>query len=126
MRGADGRDAAVAIEAAIGRLLIGGTYVAIGLVLAGVVGMLMTGVDPLQHGTPPAFELARIPADIVALRPEGFLWAGLVTVLALPIGRVIVSGVGFLAAHDRRLALVSLAVLLVVLASIGAALGLEG
>lgn len=120
------RDAALSIEAAIGRLLIGGTYVAIGLVLVGVAGMLLTGVDPLVHGTPPGFDLGRIPADVVALRPEGFLWAGLVTVLALPIGRVVVSGVGFLAAHDRRLALVSLAVLLVVLLSIVTALGLEG
>ena len=47
-------------------------------------------------------------------------------VLALPLGRVIVAGVGFLAARDVRLALVSLAVLLVVLGSIVAAIRLEG
>ena len=40
-----------------------------------------------------------------------------------PIGRVIVAGVGFLTAHDRRMALISLLVLLVVLASIVAAVG---
>jgi uncharacterized membrane protein len=118
-------DAAVAIEAAIARLLTIGTYVAIALVLVGVLGMLAAGVDPLSHATPPSFDLARLPGDLVALRPEGFLWAGLVTVLALPVGRVVVAGVGFLAANDRRLALVSLAVLLVVLASVVAALGLE-
>ena len=118
------RDAALAIESTIARLLVVGTYVAIAFVLVGVVGMLLTGVDPLAHGTPPGFDLARIPADILALRPEGFLWAGLVTVMALPLGRVTVAGIGFLRAGDRRLALVSLAVLLVVLGSILAALGL--
>ncbi len=120
------RDAALAIESIIARLLVVGTYVAIALVLVGVAGMLLTGVDPLAHGTPPAFDLGRIPTDILALRPEGFLWAGLVTVMALPLGRVTVAGIGFLRAGDRPLALVSLAVLLVVLGSVLAALGLEG
>jgi uncharacterized membrane protein len=117
---------AAAIEALIARLLVVGTYLAMGLVLLGVIGMLLTGVDPLHHGTPPPFDLAQIPADLVALRPEGFLWLGIGTVIALPIGRVIVAGVGFLATQDRRLALVSLGVLLVVTASIVAAIGLEG
>jgi uncharacterized membrane protein len=119
-------DAALAIESTIARLLVIGTYVAIALVLVGVGGMLADGVDPLAHGTPPGFDLGRLPGDLLALRPEGFLWAGLVTVLALPVGRVVVAGVGFFAAHDRRLTLVSVAVLLVVLASVLAALGLQG
>lgn len=124
--GTPASDAAFAIEATISRLLVAGTYLAIALVLVGVVGMLLGGVDPLARGERPAFDLGGIPAAIVALRPEGFLWLGLVAVLALPVGRVIVAGVGFLAARDRRLALVSLAVLLVITASVVAALGLEG
>ncbi len=120
----DMMDAALAIEAAIARLLIVGTYAAIGLVLIGVAGMLLTGVDPLAHGTPPAFDLGRLPGDLLALRPEAFLWTGLVTVLALPVGRVVVAGISFLGVGDRRLALVSLAVLLVVISSIIAALAL--
>jgi len=119
-------DAVFALEAAVGRLLVAGTWLAMALVLAGVVLMLVGGVDPLAHGAVPGFDAARIPADVLALRPEGFLWAGIVLIIGLPIGRVVVAGVGFLAAGDRRLALVSLLVLLVVLASIGAALGLEG
>ena len=47
-------------------------------------------------------------------------------VVALPLGRVIVSGAGFFAAGDRRLALVSVLVLVVIAVSIVAALGLEG
>lgn len=124
--GAPRGDAAFALEVAVGRLLVAGTWLAMGLVLAGVVLMLLTGVDPLAHGAIPEFDAARIPADILALRPEGFLWAGIVLIIGLPIGRVVVAGVGFLAAGDRRLALVSLLVLLVVLVSIIAALGLEG
>lgn len=118
--------AAASIETLVARLLMVGTYVAVALVLAGVVGMLATGVDPLAHGASPAFDPVRIPADLLTLRPQGFLWTGLVVVLLLPIGRVVVSGAGFLAAHDRRLALVSAAVLLVVIASIVASVALEG
>ena len=120
------RDPGPAIETLVARLLVIGTWVAVALVLAGVLGMLLTGVDPLEHGERPLFDLGGIPADLLALRPAGFLWAGLVTVLLLPIGLVVVSGIGFLVARDRRLALVSLAVLVVVIVSIAAAIGLEG
>jgi len=118
-------ETAYRLESRVSRLLVIGTYLAIGIVLVGVVGMLASGVDPLALATP-SFYLPQIPADIAAGKPEGFLWLGLVAVLALPLGRVIVAGLGFLAARDTRLALVSLAVLLVVTASIVAAVGLEG
>jgi uncharacterized membrane protein len=119
-------DEARTIESAIARLLIAGTYAAIALVLVGVVAMLAAGIDPLGQERPPGFDLWRIPGDLVAFRPEGFLWAGLLVVLALPLGRVVVSGIGFLRTGDRRLALVSLAVLLVVCSSVVVALGLQG
>ena len=116
--GRTSNEATFAIEVLVARLLQVGTYVAMGLVLIGVVGMQVAGIDPLALEVPPPFDLKAIPAQMLALEPIGFLWAGLVLVLCLPIGRVVVAGVGFLAAHDRRLALVSLAVLLVVLGSI--------
>ena len=119
-------EATLAIETQVARLLQVGTYVAIGLVLIGVAGMQLAGIDPLALEEPPPFDLKAIPAEVLALEPIGFLWAGLVLVICLPIGRVIVAGIGFLAAHDRRLALVSLAVLLVVLASIVSATVLQG
>jgi uncharacterized membrane protein len=120
-----GSDVAFAMEAAIGRLLLAGTWIAMALLAAGVVLTLTTGVDPLDHGAIPPFSLAEIPSALVALRPEGFLWAGITLLIALPIGRVIVGGVGFLAARDWRLALISLLVLIVVLVSVAAATGLE-
>jgi uncharacterized membrane protein len=119
-------DAADAIEAVIGRLLVAGTWLAMGLVLVGVLLMLAGGIDPLTRSGIPAFDPSRIPADLVALRPGGFLWAGIAIIVTLPVGRVVVAGLGFLAARDGRLALVSLLVLLVVVISIVAALGLEG
>jgi uncharacterized membrane protein len=117
-------DVAYRLESTISRLLVAGTYLAMALILVGVVMMIAQGVDPLGPTVPP-FDLAAIPSQIAAGNPLGFLWLGLVTVLALPLGRVTVAGVGFLAARDMRLALVSLAVLLVVLGSIAAAIRLE-
>jgi uncharacterized membrane protein len=114
-----------AVEAGVGRLLVGGTWLAMGLVLIGVVLLLAAGVDPLAPGGERRFDAAAIVADLVALRPDGFLWAGIGLVVLLPIARVAVAGLGFLAGRDWRLALVALAVLLVVALSIVAAIGLE-
>ena len=116
--------AALGLEALIARLLVVGLWLAMGLILVGVALMLATGTDPLDHGAIPPFDLAQIPSEMLALQPAGFLWAGIVLIIALPIGRVMVAGVSFLAVHDRRMALISLLVLLVVLASILAAIGL--
>lgn len=119
------RETAARIEALAARLLTWGTRVALGLVLAGVAGMAAAGVDPITAPAPP-YSIAAIPAALLALRPEGFLWAGLTLVVGLPLGRVVVSGAGFLAAGDRRLALVSALVMLVIAVSVVAALGLRG
>jgi uncharacterized membrane protein len=118
-----GAGVADGLEALIARILVVGLWLAMGLILVGVALMLSTGTDPLDHGAIPPFDLAQIPSEMLALQPAGFLWAGIVLIIALPIGRVIVAGVGFLTAHDRRMALISLLVLLVVLASIVAAVG---
>jgi uncharacterized membrane protein len=114
------------MEAAIGRVLLVGTWIAMALLAVGVLLTLTSGVDPLSHGPIPPFSLAAIPPAVAALRPAGFLWAGVTLLIALPIGRVIVGGIGFLAARDWRLALISLLVLVVVLVSVAAATGLGG
>ena len=119
-------ETAARIESGIARLLTWGTRVALGLVFLGVAGMVLTGVDPMAPGALPAYSAARIPGDMLALRPAGFLWAGLTVLVALPLGRVLVSGAGFLAAGDRRLALVSLLVITVIAVSVVAALHLQG
>jgi uncharacterized membrane protein len=120
-----GADTARRLESVIARMLTLGTRAAVVLVLIGVVLMLAAGVDPLTAAFGP-FSLGAIPGDLLALRPEGFIWTGLLVVMAMPVGRVVVSGFGFLAAGDRRLALISLLVVLVLTASVVAAQGLGG
>lgn len=119
-------ETAARLETIAARLLTYGTRIALGLIFIGVVGILIKGIDPFTPGAFPPYSLTAIPGQIAALQPDGFIWAGLTVLVALPLGRVIVSGAGFLAAHDRRLALVSALVLLVIAASVVAALGLEG
>jgi uncharacterized membrane protein len=119
--GQGARAAATGIETLVARILVAGTYVAVGLILVGVLLMLASGIDPLTPGAFPPFDLASIPSEIQAGNPTGFIWAGIVLVMALPIGRVVVSGAGFYAAGARRLALVSVLVVLVVTLSIIAA-----
>lgn len=122
---ASSTDTAFAMEAAVARLLVVGTWLAMGLVLVGVVLMLASGIDPLAHGAIPPFRPAAIPGELLALDPAGFLWTGVVLIVALPIGRVLVSGLGFLAARDLRMAAISLAVLVVVLVSVVASIVIE-
>ncbi len=120
-----GADTARRLESAIARLLTLGTRAAVVFILAGVVMMLAHGIDPLTAAIP-AFSLSSIPGDLVALRPAGFLWSGLLVVMAMPVARVVVSGVGFFAAGNRRLALVSLLVVLVLSAAVLAAQAMGG
>jgi uncharacterized membrane protein len=120
-----GADTARRLESSIARILTIGTRVAVILVVIGVVLMLSAGIDPLTSAFG-AFSFAAIPGDLIALRPEGFLWAGLLLVMSMPVARVVVSGLGFLAAGNRRLALVSLLVVLVLVASVVAAQELGG
>jgi uncharacterized membrane protein len=117
------RETAARIESLAARLLTWGTRIALALILVGVVGLIVTGVDPIT-AIAPGYSLGAIPGQLLALEPQGFLWAGLTVLIALPIGRVVVSGAGFLAAGDRRLALVSALVILVIIVSVVAALGL--
>jgi uncharacterized membrane protein len=110
-----GRD----LERAIARLLTAGTYLSIGLMAIGVLLMLIDGISPLE--VPPPFDPSTIPADIVALRPVGFLWLGLVVIIATPLVRVAASGIGFAGGGERRMALVAVAILVVI--AVGVFLG---
>ena len=104
----------------IGRLLIAVTYVAGLLLLIGVLLMVATGTSPLSGG--PALDLTSIVADLVSLQPAGFLWLGLLTVIATPISRVIAAAVGFGLAGDRRMVGVAVGILIVIALSIATAL----
>ena len=108
------RDHATAsLELAIARLLSVGTYLSVGLLAIGVALMAISGRSPLDTGVP-GFDLGRLPADLVAMRPEGALWLGLVCLLATPSARVTASLIGYLRRGERSMAVVAGAILLVV------------
>jgi uncharacterized membrane protein len=104
---------AARVEGWIARVLRAGTLLSIGLLAIGVALMSLAGWSPLD-ATWPALDLRRIPADLLALRPEGFLWLGLLTTLSTPLLRVAASVVGFLGAGERRMAGLGTAVLIII------------
>ena len=110
------------LELAIARLLNLGTLTSVLLLAIGVGLMLAAGRSPLDAGFPP-FDLARIPSDVAALRPEGFLWLGLVAVIATPTSRVIAALIGFVTGDERQMALISVGVLAII--AIGVVLSLD-
>ena len=113
----------VRLERSIARLLTVGTYLSIALLAVGFVLMLARGVSPLDPAPP--FDLRSIPAHIAALDPLGFLWLGLIVVVATPSARVAAALVGYSRAGDRRMALVAVAVLVVIGLSVALASTVE-
>ena len=113
-------EAGRALESTIARVLTIGTYGSVGLIALGVLAMAAGGVDPLAPA--PAFDMTRIPGDVVALRPAGFLWLGILGVLATPASRVGASLVGYLRSGERLMAAVSVAILIVIVAGVATGL----
>lgn len=113
------------LEHAVGRLLGIGTLVSVTLMAAGVLAMLAAGIAPLGGGAP-GLDPVRLPGDLAALRPTGFLWLGLMVIIVTPAGRVAASLVGYLIEGDRRMAGIAIAILAVICLSVGLALGTAG
>jgi uncharacterized membrane protein len=107
------------LDRTIARLLTAGTFLSVGLLAIGVVLMATTGTSPLAPSPP--FDISRIPAQIAALEPAGFLWLGLIVAIATPLARVAAAVVGYLRGGERRMALVGIAILLVV--AVGVVIG---
>ncbi len=105
------------IERSVGRLLSLGTYASIALLAVGVGLLLVGGQSPLDPSYP-ALDLGRLPADLAALRPIGFLWLGLLAAMVTPAARVVASLFGFLGSGEWPMAVVAVAVLAVIGASI--------
>jgi uncharacterized membrane protein len=110
------RGVEASFEGTIGRLLISLTYVAVTLLAIGVALLFVRGISPLSGG--PLFEARRLVGDIAALAPAGFLWLGLIAVIAAPVVRVIAAAIGYARAGDRSMVLIALAILAVLAASV--------
>jgi uncharacterized membrane protein len=104
------------LDRLVGRLLTLGTYASIILLAIGSILMFAGRIDPL--GGAPPFEAGLIVDDITHLRPAGFMWLGLLTLLATPILRVVVSFFGFTARGERTMAVVAVLILTVIAASV--------
>jgi uncharacterized membrane protein len=111
-------------ESTIGRLMVAMTYVAVALLVVGVALMIVNGISPLVGG--PAFDPALIWDEIRAGIPTGFLWLGLVVVIATPIVRVAVSAIGFAREGSWRMVGVGIAILVVIAVGIVTAIATDG
>jgi uncharacterized membrane protein len=110
--GPAGAAGGAAVERRIARLLEVGTLIAIGLLGVGSVLLVMSGTSPLDPDWPP-LDLGELPADLLALRPEGFLWLGLLVTIGTPIMRVVAATIGFAGAGERRMVALGIGVLVV-------------
>ncbi|HUQ44164.1 MAG TPA: DUF1634 domain-containing protein [Candidatus Limnocylindria bacterium] len=97
------------LEVALAHVLQLGTYLSIGLVALGSVLLVAQGGSPTAGGPP--LSIDGVVADLAALRPAGFLWIGIIGVLATPGLRVVRAMLGFLRREERRMATVALLVL---------------
>lgn len=120
-----GGSAGGGVEDRIARLLLLGAVAGIALVGVGVVLMAVNGIDPLAT-TFPGFEAGRVLPDLIALRPEGFLWTGILVVIGTPIARVLGELVTYALRGDRVMAAASGAIMVVVAASVLVARLVEG
>lgn len=116
--------ATTALEPAIARLLTVGTYLAIALLTVGVVLLLASGASP--RSADGGLDVGRIPADIAALRPAGFIWLGLLVVIATPSARVATALLGYVRRGERDMAIVGTLILVVIATSVTLARIVEG
>jgi uncharacterized membrane protein len=97
-------------RAAVARLYDLGARAAFVLLLAGVVLMLLTGVDPRPGpSSPPA--IGGWLRAFLDMRPEAFIWAGIGLTAIVPAATVVVAAIGFARSGNRRPALTALIVL---------------
>ena len=113
---ASGAARTVATERRIGRLLIAVTYLSVALLAIGLLLMVADGIAPTSGG--PLLDLGGLPRQVVAFDPGGFLWLGLLAVIAAPIGRVVVAGVAYAGEADWLMVGISVAILAVIVVGV--------
>jgi len=111
-------------DSTIGRLMVAMTYVAVALLVVGVVLMALNGISPLDVG--PTFDPALIWSELRNGVPAGFLWLGLIVVIATPIVRVAVAAVGYAREGQWRMVGVGVGILAVILVGIVTSLATKG
>ena len=97
------------LDHVIARLLTIGTYVSISVLAVGWLLMLAGGISTTD--TPPTLDPGAIPGELLALHATGFLWLGLLAVIATPTTRIVVALIGYLRGGEREMAVISAAIL---------------
>ena len=100
------------VDRRIARVLRAGTLLSVALLAIGVALLAVAGRSPLEAAWP-GLDPERVPDDLLALRPEGFLWLGLLATLATPLLRVAAAVIGF-GAGERQMAGLGISVLVVI------------
>jgi uncharacterized membrane protein len=113
---------AARMERIVGLVLGTAATISVLLLAIGIAGMGAAHVGPLDRPFP-AFDVHRLPADLAALEPAGFLWLGLLAVILTPSIRVVASLVGFAVTGERRMVAVAAIVLAVICLSAALAAG---
>ena len=104
------------LDRTVGRLLTIGTNLAVLLLAIGCVLLFAYRINPLAGGPP--LEPGLIVDDITHLRPAGFMWLGLLALLATPVLRVVVSLAGFVERRERTMSIVAVLILVVIALSV--------
>ena len=102
------------LERTVQRVLQAGVVLSFALMLAGVVLALARGEQLAVHVVP----LRQLAAGLAMLDSAAYVSLGLVVLIATPFVRVAGSLIAFLRLRDRRYALITAAVLLVMCVSV--------
>jgi uncharacterized membrane protein len=116
------------IELLIARVLFWGSLASVGVALTGLI-LYLLAADARKIDLVKEFSEQRANAEVFtsvgtilkassAMNPSGIIGIGLLSLLATPIVSIIVTIITFLCAHDRRYAMISAVVLLVLILSI--------
>lgn len=109
-------DAPAPLERAIARVLTIGTYLSVALISIGTALLIGAGRSPLDAA--PALDPGRLAADVVGLQPQGFLWLGILGMLATPACRVAAALIGFVRDGERGMVVVAVLILAVIAAGV--------
>jgi uncharacterized membrane protein len=82
--------------------------------------MVANGISPMSGG--PALVLESIGRAVAGLQPAGFLWLGLIAVIAAPIARVIAAAIAYARDADWLMVGVSVGILVVIAVGVVSAL----
>jgi len=117
-------DGEIGVERIVARLLAIGTYGSVALLAIGTALIVVSGVPPLSAAA--KLDPTQLGDDVLHLRAAGFLWLGLIAVVATPAARVLASLIGYARRGERLMAVVAALILAVIALSVAVGRGTAG